>query len=71
MSSVWAGGHKFLYYAEDGFGHIWAGNYFTQIPAYAFDWCWNMGSTDSRTLGLKMTDEISSTSQDYKITINV
>lgn len=45
--------HAFLYYAEDHIGHTWGGECFTQIPENPFDWCWNTGSTNSRTLGLK------------------
>ncbi|PFX63068.1 hypothetical protein COL35_29205 [Bacillus toyonensis] len=45
--------HQFLYYAEDHIGHKWGGECFTQIPDNPFDWCWNTGSTNSRTLGLK------------------
>ena len=53
----WAGHYRFLFYAEstDG-GRWWSGNYFTQIPYRAFDWCWRTGSTDSRNLGLMLFD---------------
>lgn len=69
---VWSGrpgGQKFLYYAENSFGQTWAGDYFTQIPGRQFDWCWNLGSTDSRNLGLALTSQISSTSMDHTIKI--
>ncbi|MED0962362.1 hypothetical protein CN285_27305 [Bacillus cereus] len=45
--------HEFLYYAEDDIGHVWSGECFTQIPDNSFHWCWNTGSTNSKTLGLQ------------------
>lgn len=68
--SGWAGGKKFFYYAEDtrGLGHVWSGDFFTQIPYNAFSWCWNTGSTDSRTLGLKKI-KISTTIMDHTINL--
>jgi hypothetical protein len=43
--SGWVGGHCWLYYAEDDFGHVWSGPYHTFVPWNAFDWCWNTAST--------------------------
>ncbi|WP_431091349.1 DUF1036 domain-containing protein [Paenibacillus sp. 8b26] len=53
---VWngyAGGNTFYYYAESSFGRTWAGTYFTQIPEQSFHWCWNVGCTTCRNLGLR------------------
>lgn len=50
----WAGNGKYFYYAENEARTLsWQGPFFTPLPSNAFDWCWNTGSTDSRTLGLR------------------
>jgi uncharacterized membrane protein len=46
----------YLFYAESSDGVTWTGPYFTQAPQEAFDWCYNTGSTDSRTLGMRELD---------------
>lgn len=52
--SGWAGDGKYFYFAENETRtKVWQGDFFTQLPSRAFDWCWNTGSTDSRTLGLR------------------
>ncbi len=33
-------GWSFWWYAEDAFGHVWAGDSFTDVPNEAFDMCW-------------------------------
>ncbi|TKH45947.1 DUF1036 domain-containing protein [Paenibacillus sp. FSL R10-2782] len=53
---VWkgyAGGNTFYYYAESSFGRTWSGSYYTQIPNQAFHWCWNVGCTTCRNLGMR------------------
>ena len=52
--SGWVGGDKFFFFAEaDDLSPSWAGRFFTPLPWNAFDWCWNTGSTNARTLGLR------------------
>jgi len=54
VHSGYVGNSYWLFFAEaDDFSPVWSGPYFTQIPWNAFDWCWNTGSTNSRTLGLR------------------
>lgn len=49
----WAGPGKYFFFAEsEDRTRSWSGPFFTPLPSRAFDWCWNTGSTDSRTLGL-------------------
>lgn len=51
--SGWAGDGKYFFFAEnERRTRSWSGPFFTPLPSRAFDWCWNTGSTDSRTLGL-------------------
>jgi hypothetical protein len=51
--SGWAGPGKYFAFAEnEARTRAWSGPFFTDLPSRAFDWCWNTGSTDSRTLGL-------------------
>ena len=45
-------GAKYFWYAETADGRRWSGDFFTQLPNRAFDWCWNTGSTDSAVRGL-------------------
>lgn len=62
------GGNTYFFYAEGqaGGGPVWAGQYFTQIPSFAFDWCWNTGSTSARNLGLRVIS-VPATSVDHTI----
>lgn len=46
----------YLYYAESSDGLTWSGSHFTQAPHKAFDLCFNTGSTDSRSLGMRELD---------------
>ena len=64
--SGWAGGDKFFFYAEDDFGHIWAGQYFTFVPWNAFNWCWNTASNNGTTVGLR---KIYGSNMDYTINL--
>jgi hypothetical protein len=51
--SGWAGPGKYFFFAESEPGtRAWSGPFFTPLPPRAFDWCWQTGSSDSRTLGL-------------------
>jgi hypothetical protein len=50
----WVGGDCWLYYAEDDFGHIWAGPYNTFVPWNSFDWCWNTASTSGKSIGMRI-----------------
>jgi hypothetical protein len=68
------GGEKFSYFAEDEAGHSWAGEFFTQVPSNAFEWCWDTGSTTSRTLGLRkqvVVDAFPPSVQDHTINLVV
>jgi hypothetical protein len=52
----WAGGETFFFFAEDDAGRTWGNgdnDYYTQVPWNAFEWCWDTGSTTSRTVGLR------------------
>jgi uncharacterized protein DUF1036 len=72
--SGWAGGEKFFYFAEDEAGHSWAGEFFTQVPSNAFEWCWDTSSTTSRTLGLRkqvVVDAFPPSVQDHTINLVV
>ncbi len=51
--SGWAGGETFFYFAHDAAGREWSGEFFTQVPSTAFDWCWNTGSTASSEVGFR------------------
>jgi hypothetical protein len=51
--SGWIGGHDFTYYAEDDFGHVWAGPYGTRVPWDAFYLCWEDTSGSDRYLGFR------------------
>jgi hypothetical protein len=64
--SGWAGGNKFFFYAEDDFGHVWAGGFFTHIPWVAFSWCWATSSSSGRTLGLR---KFFASNMDYTINL--
>ena len=67
-------GEKFFYFAEDEAGHSWAGEFFTQVPSNAFEWCWDTGSTTSRTLGLRkqvVVDAFPPSVQDHTINLVV
>ncbi len=46
----------YLYYAESSDGLTWNGSYFTQAPHEPFDLCFNTGSTNSRSLGMRELD---------------
>ena len=49
-----AGDGKYFFFAENENRTLsWQGPFFTQLPTNSFDWCWNTGSTDSRTLGMR------------------
>ena len=63
----WAGNSKYFYYAEtESRTRVWQGPFFTPLPANAFDWCWNTGSTNSRTLGLRKF-EVGWSTMDYTV----
>lgn len=65
--SGWAGPGKYFCYAEnESRTRNWSGTFFTQLPPRAFDWCWNTGSTDSRTLGLAKV-EVGWGTMDYTV----
>lgn len=51
--SGFAGGHTFFYYAEDLFGRVWSGSYFTQVPRTGFHWCWDTRCATCRTVGMR------------------
>jgi uncharacterized membrane protein len=47
-AKVWSGsigGHSFMYYAEDDFGHAWAGEYHAWVSWNSFYLCWEDQST--------------------------
>jgi Protein of unknown function (DUF1036) len=47
-------GAKYFFFAENQDRSLsWGGEFTTQLPDQAFDWCWNTGSSDSRLLGMK------------------
>jgi len=47
-------GAKYFFFAENQDRSLsWGGEFFTQLPDRAFDWCWTTGSSDSRLLGMK------------------
>lgn len=47
-------GAKYFFFAENqDRSRSWSGEFTTQIPQRAFDWCWTTGSTDSRLLGMR------------------
>lgn len=52
--SGWVGGNCWMYYAEDDFGHSWAGAYNAFVPWTNFDWCWNTSSTSGKTVGMRI-----------------
>jgi uncharacterized membrane protein len=55
-AKVWSGsigGHCFVYYAEDDFGHVWAGPYTTFVPWNAFYLCWEDQSGAGKVLGFR------------------
>jgi Protein of unknown function (DUF1036) len=54
VRSGWVGGDCWMYYAEDDFGHVWAGPYNTFVPWNSFDWCWNTASTSGKTVGMRI-----------------
>ncbi|MEC4566028.1 DUF1036 domain-containing protein [Paenibacillus sp. CMAA1739] len=66
--SGYAGGNTFYYYAESSFGRTWSGSYFTQLPSQAFHWCWNVGCTTCRNLGMRRIP-ISSIYANYTINL--
>lgn len=45
-------GATYLWHASSGSAR-WEGPYQTQVPPRQFDWCWNTGSTDSDTVGMR------------------
>ncbi|AUS07484.1 DUF1036 domain-containing protein [Laceyella sacchari] len=58
LREVWsgfAGGRTFFYYAESD-RLVWTGPYFTQVPFQAFHWCWNVGCTTCRNVGMNRVD---------------
>jgi hypothetical protein len=55
-AKVWSGaigGHSFMYYAEDDFGHVWAGPYHAFVPSDAFYLCWEDESGSGRVSGFR------------------
>jgi hypothetical protein len=51
--SGWIGGHSFEYYAEDDFGHVWAGEDLTFVPWDTFYLCWEDQMFPGKTQGLR------------------
>jgi uncharacterized membrane protein len=49
----WTGGATYFSFAESSSGLQWGGEYFTNLPSQAFEWCWNTGSTSGRVLGMR------------------
>jgi uncharacterized membrane protein len=48
------GGRKFFFFAEtDDRGTEWSGEFVTNLPVNAFDWCWNTASSNGRDLGMR------------------
>lgn len=54
--SGYAGGQTFYYYAESVSGRRWGGPYFTQVPDFAYRWCWNTGCTVCTNVGFGRVD---------------
>jgi hypothetical protein len=75
--SGWAGGEKFFYFAEDDVGHTWGNgdsDFFTRVPENAFEWCWDTGSSASRTVGLRkvvVEDDFPPSVMDHNINLRV
>ncbi|WP_094555462.1 DUF1036 domain-containing protein [Synechococcus sp. 1G10] len=42
------------YYAEADDGRHWRGEYYTNLPLQAFDWCWGTASTSGFTVGMRL-----------------
>jgi Protein of unknown function (DUF1036) len=51
--SGWIGGETFMYYAEDDFGHVWAGTHHTFVPWDAFYLCWEDTSGAGEVAGFR------------------
>jgi hypothetical protein len=43
-----------MYYAEDDFGHVWAGPYRTSVPWDSFERCWNVLFSPARVVGFRV-----------------
>ncbi|OAB41654.1 DUF1036 domain-containing protein [Paenibacillus glacialis] len=43
----------FYYYAYNLAGIVWGGQYFTQVSNQEFRWCWDLGTTNSRRVGMR------------------
>ncbi len=72
MWSGWAGGETFYYFAHDAAGREWSGEFFTQVPSTAFDWCWNTGSTASSEVGFRkkvVEDDFPPSVMDYTVNL--
>ena len=70
--SGWAGGETFYYFAHDAAGREWSGEFFTQVPSTAFDWCWNTGSTASSEVGFRkkvVEDDFPPSVMDYTVNL--
>jgi hypothetical protein len=69
VRSGFAGGQTFFYFAHDDAGREWSGEFSTQVPSNAFEWCWEVGSTTARTVGFRQVGPIDSSFTDYTVTL--
>ncbi len=63
-------GAKYFYFAHDNSGHQWAGEFGTQVPNDAFEWCWNTGSTASEVVSMRKV-EVPVTSFSYTVNLTI
>lgn len=51
---LWTTNMYSTFYAEADDGTHWSGSYHTNLPMQAFDWCWNIASTQGENAGMRL-----------------
>jgi len=51
---MWTSNDYATFYAEADDGEVWQGGYVTDVPYEVFDWCWDTGSTNSESVGMRL-----------------
>jgi uncharacterized membrane protein len=64
------GATKFLYFAEDGTGRTWAGEFSTSVPHEAFTQCWNISTPGSRQVSMRKFD-VPFGAQDHNVNLTI